>query len=123
MCLDLITKRVKPTNRTREGWRVFVSNNGQLQTLFAGENLPVNEWVRANDAGMLKFNGPGGFYAHLTKDGTDGWTDRPHVVAQVKFRRVVAYGPCFGDDAFIAEEMFIPKSVLTRVKRKVARKK
>lgn len=113
MCLDSVVRTIKPTSRVISGYRIFIKQGRNITTLNDDRPIPRGKWV-ASDKRFRLFSWIGGsghedgFYGFEEKSGTDNWTTLPHIVLKAKFRKVHSFGPCFGDDAFVADEMFVP---------------
>ncbi len=116
MCLDSVVRKINPTNKVISGYRLFIKQGRNITTLNDDRPIPRGKWIASDKRqGRLYSWGRGlghedGFYGFEEKDGTNGWTDRPHIVLKVKFRKVHSFGTCFGDEAFVADEMFVPKA-------------
>lgn len=91
----------------REGYRVFRSRDGQLYTIFGDQPLARGVWLRSDEKRAPHTQHRDGFYGFYGIEGTKNWF-MGQVVLKVRFRLIHTKGYCFGEPAFVAEQMFIP---------------
>lgn len=114
MCLYNVDKTQQPTDDVISGYRVFIKQGQSITTLNDDRPIPRGKWIASDKRRGTSYSWgecpahDDGFYGFEEKDGTVAWTDRPHVVLKVKFRKVHTFGHSFGWDAFVADEMFVP---------------
>ena len=121
MCLDTVTKRIKPTKRVRVGWKIFFKcQDGELQLLYRnleGDSIiKRGEWLKAEEQtiyfGLRDRYYTSGFYDMYTS-GFHAYKSIPQVyppsciAVKVKLRGVHTIGFEEDKEVLVAQEMFV----------------
>ena len=128
MCLDTVTKRIKPTKQVRVGWKIFCisqrDDHKELQlTYYLLERRSIikrGEWLKAEERPILFdfFNSnnkyPSGFHAYKEEPDLDlFYLCERHlfnvIKIKVKLRGVHTIGLEGTKEVLVAREMFVPK--------------
>lgn len=125
MCLSRVTRRVKPTGKTRYGWKVFTGGSyGSLKFEFRrlgrSKRVPRGRWLRAKERPISyrdwDNNGSdsdssdtylSGFHFFCEPQGVPDW----EICVRVEVRGVHTYGTESMDDerVGVARYMRVPK--------------